>query len=1262
MSTRLIKISILISLVIIVAFISFFTYTSQESGALPTLASIPTLVADNSSITMIEESTLLDNEELAFTTVGLSITDDPHLTTNSTMPEPVPSLNETSVQSDPIVGQVLVQFAPSSSQAERLAYVESIGGEVIQSLDVLDTLVIRLDNSSSVTLPDASSIVANSEPNYYVSALMNIPLNDPYYDQQWALPVMGVSDAWLEIPDDTSPLTLAVIDSGVCLDHPDLVGRILSGYDFVEDDTTPQDELGHGCGVIGIIAANGGNGIGVAGVAPNTMILPLRVLNAQGIGTYSDVAEAIVYASDHGAKIINLSLGGINSSSILKNAIDYAIAHDVIVVAAAGNTGGDVLYPAAYEPVIAVGSVDVNLEMSSFSSRGVEIDGLAPGRNILTLSSNLDYVTVTGTSFAAPHLTGMLALEYMTGRSVLMNGGLVLFKPVDLMPELTPVPTLEATSLLSTDNRLFAEPDELSLSLTNPSLLSNPQTERARYVNINFDVLNSYENLSTKSQTQNPSQQIVLNLFDDIEYTATLQSLETKSSGSIIWHGNLDGLAYGVVDLVIRDNIVVGNIFLLDGTYEIRYTGVADAHILRKVIQRGLSDANDVVEIQLSSSDEQHVQASFDDGSIIDVMVVYTDDARALAGGTVAMESEIDLAEQDTNQSFIDSGINPRINIVHTLEVSYNETEDSGADLDCIQLKTDGCLDGIHAIRDDVKADVVIFIASYFDDACGVAFLQDFVEHSFEDYAFGAVDQLCSISGHTFAHELGHIMGARHDLYVDDTLNEPYTYNHGYVYLPDEWITIMSYYNECDNQNKDCTRLGRWSNPDLTLGGVPMGDANTADNRRTLNNTALTVANFRDGSGVPIPDNISEPAIIPTTNFSTMVNTTRATTAFNDPDLECANGQMFNTIWFQYTPTVSGLLTLSTFGSDFDTILALWTGSPGNLNEKVCNDDSNGTTQSFDTTNVTAGNTYYIEVASYLEGGGLLYLDLYVGIILDPPVLLEPTPNNIHMSDNTPDFGWGAVVGGVEYQLQVDDNINFGTPTIDTITSSLLFTAGAPLADDQYYWRVRAIDEEALTGPWSSVWDFTVDTTPPQIPLLVAPVNSPPPSTANTPLFSWQAIADADHYELQLDTANPPTVTVQDSSNTSYKPPVGLLVTTYYWRVRAIDEVGNISDWSETRSITFISADNAAPSLNLYETDMPVLSWNRVTGATDYEVQVDNLNSFTPPLSFSAILPANTLVVTTSSLPDGTYFWRVRAKNGSEFGSWSAIQSFIVDA
>ncbi|MGB8983928.1 MAG: S8 family peptidase, partial [Anaerolineales bacterium] len=340
------------------------------------------------------------------------------------------SLRSITAPSDRIPSRVVIQFAAGTSEAEKDAYVRALGGVIVKRIKPLNTYVVLiLDNPSRhsrESVPNAE-IVESTEPDYVIAALDDAaPVNDPRYAEQWALPAIGAPDAWAQLPPGAAKVTVAVIDSGICASHPDLTGRIVEGWDFLESDAVPQDDFGHGCSVSGVIAANMNDGIGIAGVAPNAQVMPLRVLNASGVGSYSDVAAAIVYAADNGAQVINLSLGGPNPSSMLENAVNYAIAKGVIVVAAAGNSGTEgALYPAAYPDVIAVGSVDPSLQHSNFSNYGSQIDIWAPGRDILTTKWDGSYGLVSGTSFAAPFVAGATAIKIITGEPLLLEGQIV---------------------------------------------------------------------------------------------------------------------------------------------------------------------------------------------------------------------------------------------------------------------------------------------------------------------------------------------------------------------------------------------------------------------------------------------------------------------------------------------------------------------------------------------------------------------------------------------------------------------------------------------------------------------------------------------------------------------------------------------------------------------------------------------------------------------------------------------------------------------
>jgi thermitase len=261
------------------------------------------------------------------------------------------------IPDEPVPNSMVIRFEPELSQAERLAYITSLGGQVVQEIKPLNTVIISLPANRTATIQSQSvpAGVVENEPDFYAGALYSP--NDSLAAGQWGLDVVKAPQAWDLLPVSTPRVTVAVIDSGICASHADLQGRIVSnGWDFIDNDSTPQDEYGHGCAVAGIIAANSNNGLGIAGVAPNANVLPLRVLDAAGIGRYSNVAAAIVYAVDNGAEAINLSLGGPNPSSVLQDAVNYAEANGVTVIAAAGNSGLEqVFYPAAYPAVVAIG-------------------------------------------------------------------------------------------------------------------------------------------------------------------------------------------------------------------------------------------------------------------------------------------------------------------------------------------------------------------------------------------------------------------------------------------------------------------------------------------------------------------------------------------------------------------------------------------------------------------------------------------------------------------------------------------------------------------------------------------------------------------------------------------------------------------------------------------------------------------------------------------------------------------------------------------
>ncbi len=244
-------------------------------------------------------------------------------------------------------------------------------------------------------------------------------LGDPMRNQQWALDQTSFEAAWPA--ERGAGVTVAVVDTGVLASHEDLSGAVVTGTDLASDQhsvdpagTGMVDPGGHGTHVAGIIGARANNSVGIAGGAPEVKIMPVRVLDAHGSGVASDVAEGIIWAADHGARVINVSLGG-GPSPGMQTAMQYAHDKKAVVLAAAGNayqSGNAPTYPAAYPEAIAVAAVNENLGHASFSNTGSYVDVAAPGEMILsTYGGNThDYQWMSGTSMATPYASAAAAL------------------------------------------------------------------------------------------------------------------------------------------------------------------------------------------------------------------------------------------------------------------------------------------------------------------------------------------------------------------------------------------------------------------------------------------------------------------------------------------------------------------------------------------------------------------------------------------------------------------------------------------------------------------------------------------------------------------------------------------------------------------------------------------------------------------------------------------------------------------------------------
>ncbi len=412
---------------------------------------------------------------------------------------------------------------------------------------------------------------------------------------------------------------------------------------------------------------------------------------------------------------------------------------------------------------------------------------------------------------------------------------------------------------------LFTE----SRSATQFRAQRNSQSLRSRHVKIDFDLLGDARGFRRASQKGRQS--LELNLFPDTSFTALLDKIEPHPKG-YSWIGQVQGTPESIVILTITDGVMSGNISVSDTAYQIRHTE-AGVHAIRQVDPEAARPEGPpiVVDLEqdgpsagrspivrdsggkadgsfdrrpfLSNDDVSHAVSlgnpSFSEagsGEFFDLLVVYTPSARAAAGGTSGIESLIQLGVTETNLAYQNSGIVPRIRLVHTEEVSYTESGNLETDLGYLRL---GLIDGTHALRDTYGADLVQIVTDSSASYCGLAYVMSGNNPAFSWWSFSAVEQSCISPNYSFGHELAHNMGCNHAP-GDPLENGAYPYSIGYKHAGGQFRTLMAYNTGCN-----CTRVLHHSNQNVNYQGMPTGSSGQ-DNSLSINNVRFTVSGFRE--------------------------------------------------------------------------------------------------------------------------------------------------------------------------------------------------------------------------------------------------------------------------------------------------------------------------------------------------------------------------------------------------------------------------------
>jgi thermitase len=316
-----------------------------------------------------------------------------------------------------VPGRILVKFKARATRARQLrAHAEALhDGVLLHRVPRVGIEVVRVPAdrmAAAIAAYRANPNVAYAEPDYVAQGAYDP--DDAYYaSDQYGPQQIEADQAW-DLSTGDGGVVVAVVDSGADFGHPDLQGKLIAGWDCVNEDDDPADDHGHGTHVAGIVGASTDNGEGIAGVGFETSVMAVKVLDETNSGSYSDIAQGIIYAADHGAHVINLSLGGYTDSSTLWDAVEYAWGQGALLVGAAGNgCSSNPFYPAAYEHVMAVSATDANDGFWSMSNYGDHISVCAPGDDVYSTDWDAGasgYRYRSGTSQAAPHVSGVAAL------------------------------------------------------------------------------------------------------------------------------------------------------------------------------------------------------------------------------------------------------------------------------------------------------------------------------------------------------------------------------------------------------------------------------------------------------------------------------------------------------------------------------------------------------------------------------------------------------------------------------------------------------------------------------------------------------------------------------------------------------------------------------------------------------------------------------------------------------------------------------------
>ncbi len=379
-----------------------------------------------------------------------------------------------------------------------------------------------------------------------------------------------------------------------------------------------------------------------------------------------------------------------------------------------------------------------------------------------------------------------------------------------------------------------------------------PKPKRSHFVEPDFAALEAPS--LKRNEKRKVERQLTAALFDDKVLHIELDAVERNTIGAAVWFGRIEGDDQSSVTFVVQGQALVATISTLTERFMIEPTEDGRHEAFELDLAAFPAEAEPVRITHAARAivtDDTRTIIANDSAAFIDVLVVYTDDLRSSLGSTAAAQAAATNAVAAANTAYQNSGVTPRLRLAGTAEVSYTETGNVSSALSALSSGSDGAMDEVHALRNQVGADAVSLLLVNGGGFCGVAYIMTTPSANFASSAFSVVPNSCAVGNLSFAHELGHNFGLEHDRFVSPNGNPAYPYGFGYVDTNDQFRDVMAYANACGGS---CPRIPYFSNPNLNYLGRPLGvsyessPSTSADNVRALNNAASIIANWRQAT------------------------------------------------------------------------------------------------------------------------------------------------------------------------------------------------------------------------------------------------------------------------------------------------------------------------------------------------------------------------------------------------------------------------------